>query len=369
MHTVVYDHQTFSLQQFGGISRYFCELASRVHCTDDFEARVIAPLHFNSYLPACPVPQSALSLPLRFRGHGRVCRATNAMLSPLLTWASSPSLIHRTYYSPPLRRSRIPVVLTVFDMIHELFPDHFPATDPVIRNKPASVAAADHVICISKSTANDLVRLFGVPSEKVSVIYLACSDVFARPAPSGEKPPRDRPYILYVGDRKGYKNFGTALRAYASSRQLTTEFDLITFGGPAFNAEEQAMIDSLGLRPGSVVRIGGSDADLARAYRHARAFIYPSQYEGFGIPPLEAMNSGCVVACSNTSSLPEVVGDAALTFDPNDGDAVRRALEESCFNEGTRMQLLKRSAVRVREFTWERCAHETVAAYRQAIPA
>jgi glycosyltransferase involved in cell wall biosynthesis len=127
------------------------------------------------------------------------------------------------------------------------------------------------------------------------------------------------------------------------------------------------MIASLSLRPGSVVRLGGTDAELARAYRHARAFVYPSRYEGFGIPPLEAMSSGCVVACSNASSMPEVVGDAALLFDPNDVDAARKALEDACFSEDVRARLLTHGAMRVREFTWDRCANETVAAYRRVL--
>lgn len=179
--------------------------------------------------------------------------------------------------------------------------------------------------------------------------------------------PHGRPYILYVGHRDGYKNFHTALLAYATSTRLATEFDLVAFGGPAFSTDEQAMIASLSLRPSSVVRLGGSDTELARAYRHARALVYPSRYEGFGIPPLEAMSCGCVVACSNASSIPEVVGDAALSFDPNDIDAARQALEESCFSEDTRARLLARGAIRVRELTWDRCARETIAAYRKVI--
>jgi len=367
MRTIVYDHQVFSLQEYGGISRYFCELAPRVHRGGEFTARVVAPVHMNAYLPNCPVPRSALHLPLRFRGRWLVCRAANAILSPLLISASSPSLVHRTYYYPLTTRSRVPIVLTVHDMIHELFPDDFAADDPVARNKRACVSAADHVICVSESTANDLVRLCGVPRTKISVIYLGHSDVFAQPASPGEVAPHCRPYMLHVGRRSGYKNFRNALHAYATSARLATELDFVAYGGPAFSADEQAMIASLSLRPGSVVRLAGPDADLARAYRHARVFVYPSQYEGFGIPPLEAMSSGCVVACSNASSLPEVVGDAALLFDPNDVDAARQALEESCFSEETRARLRARGAARVREFTWDRCARETVAAYRRVI--
>jgi glycosyltransferase involved in cell wall biosynthesis len=371
MHNIIYDHQTFIMQEFGGISRYFCELAARIHRTEGFSARVVAPLHYNAYLPDCPVPQSAVRMPVRFRGESRVYRVINEALSPTLTAKASPSLIHQTYYSPPVsRKSHTPIVLTVFDMIHELFPDNFPATDPIVRCKAACVAAADHVLCISQSTANDVMRLFGVPAEKISVTYLAYSDIFTQIAATDEVPPHVRPYVLYVGHRGGYKNFETALRAYASSTQLRQEFDLVTFGGPAsFNVTEQTTMANLSLRPGSVVRLGGSDEDLARAYRHARAFIYPSRYEGFGIPPLEAMASGCVTVCSDSSSIPEVVGDAGLFFNPDDVDAARQSLEDACFDEALRAQLLARGSQRILEFSWDRCARETVTAYRQTIGA
>ena len=369
MPSVVFDHQTFVAQEFGGISRYFCELASRIHGLEDFQAKVIAPLHLNAYLPDCAVPKAAVRLNGKFRGRGRLCQVVNAALAPALTRMSRPSLIHRTYYESLPRVGDVPVVLSVFDMIHEIFPENFATNDVVIRCKRGSVNAADHLICISHSTANDLVRLFDVPRSKIFVIYLGYSDVFAQPAPRDETSPHDRPYLLYVGQRDGYKNFGTALRAYAASRVLREAFDFVVFGGPALSAEERVLIASLSLRPGSVVRMGGSDKDLARAYRHARTFVYPSKYEGFGIPPLEAMSSGCVVASSNTSSIPEVVGDAAVTFEPSDIGDTRLALERACFDDTTRQQLLAAGGLRVREFTWDRCARETVAAYRKVINA
>jgi glycosyltransferase involved in cell wall biosynthesis len=367
MHTIVYDHQTFVTQEFGGISRYFCELASRIHGRDGFKARVIAPLHHNAYLPSCEVPKTAYRLQGNFRGRGRLCQTISGALTPALIRLSHPSLVHRTYYTPYPRPGELPVVLSVFDMIHELFPKSFGTHDPTFRNKYPSIKAADHLICISESTADDLMRLFDVPRAKISVTYLACSDVFAAAAPTGEVPPHSRPYLLYVGQRAGYKNFDTALLAYASSPQLRDEFDFAVFGGHTLSRDEQELIDSLKLRPGTIVRLNGSDQELARAYRHARAFVYPSKYEGFGIPPLEAMSSGCVVVSSNASSIPEVVGDAAAVFDPTSIDDARRALEEACFSESTRARLLSAGADRVRQFTWDRCARETSAAYRRVI--
>jgi glycosyltransferase involved in cell wall biosynthesis len=369
MPSIVFDHQTFVAQEFGGISRYICELASRVHGLDGFQAKVVAPLHLNAYLPDCAVPQAAVRLNGKFRGRGWLCQAVNTALAPALMRMSFPSLIHRTYYAPQPRMGDVPVVLTVHDMIHELFPENFAADDAVIRYKRGSVNAADHLICISHSTANDLVRLYDIPRSKISVIYHGYSAVFAQPGPQGETSPHDRPYLLYVGQRGGYKNFNTALRAYAASKPLCEAFDFVLFGGSALTAEEHALIASLSLRASSVVRLGGSDKDLARAYRHARTFVYPSKYEGFGIPPLEAMSTGCVVACSNASSVPEVVGDAAVTFEPSDIDDTRLAIERACFDDTTRQHLLIAGPQRVNEFTWDRCARETVAAYRKVIHA
>lgn len=366
MHSVVYDYQAFSLQQYGGVSRYFCELALRVHRAEGFCARVIAPVHFNSHLADCPVPQTACHLRKHWRT-GPIYRAANRWLSPALTRLHSPSLIHRSFFEPLGTPAGVPVVVTVFDMINELFPGSFPASDHTARNKRLCVERADHVLCISERTADDLVRLCGVSRTKISVTYLGHSDVFTAPPPTGETAPHPRPYLLYVGHRAGHKNFDLALQAYANSERLRRQFDLVAFGGLPFSADEKSRVAELKLDMDRVVRWTGSDADLARAYRHARAFVYPSRYEGFGIPPLEAMSSGCAVACSNASSIPEVVGDAAALFDPTDIDSIRQAIETACFDDGRRAQLMAAGKTRAQHFSWDRCAADTLAAYAVAL--
>jgi glycosyltransferase involved in cell wall biosynthesis len=366
--TIAYDHQIFSLQQYGGISRYFCELASHVDQTPGFRAKITAGIHFNVHLAEANVPKLGTYVPMRVPRSQRLYRAINSLLSPSMIAAARPSLIHRTYYRPmPRRQTQRPTVVTVYDMIHELFPSHFHASDTTSRNKRICVERADHIVCISHSTANDLVRLFGVDRTRVSVTHLGFSSEFSSEPPDALGTPHVRPYLLYVGHRDGYKNFETVLRAYADCASLHCEFDLYAFGGPAFNVAELALIRSLNLRPDSVVHASGPDRQLARAYKHARAFVYPSKYEGFGIPPLEAMASGCPVTCANTSSLPEVVGAAAATFDPNDSTSVTSAMESVCHDEALRTSLIAAGKLRAMAFSWQRCAEETMAVYEKVI--
>jgi glycosyltransferase involved in cell wall biosynthesis len=366
MARVVYDHHAFSLQPFGGISRYFCELAARVNSAADMAAQVVAPLHYNHHLQSTgDLPTLGQFWRMRHPASWRLYRGTNAVVTPALLALTRPDLLHTTYYWGVPRWFRAPVVVTVFDMIHELYPDSFPANDATATAKRASVLRADHILAISHSTARDLIRLLGVSPAKISVTHLGFANTLVAAPLSHSK--SARPYLLYVGQRHGYKNFRAMLQAWADSPLLRATFDLLAFGGGAFTPAEQAAIADIQPREGAVRQMGGGDAELAQAYRQARAFIYPSAYEGFGIPPLEAMSVGCPVVCSNTSSLPEVVGDAALTFDPTDREALRTAMERIVQDETLRADLASRGLVRVKQFTWDNCARETVSVYRQLI--
>ena len=365
-HTVVYDFQTFTLQRFGGISRYVCEVASRVNRTSGFGAKIVAPIHFNDYLSASDVPSVGLNLHLSHPRLEPLNRAVCRVLSPWPIRCTKPALVHRTFYQPTYVPSSAFCVVTAHDMIHELFPQMFSTTDPTSRNKRESVRRADLVLCNSRSTANDLVQLFNVSWTKVRITYLGLTDTFARTRPSSIAP-HPRPYLLFVGHRGGYKNFAGAIKAYARSVRLREAFDFVVFGGFGMRREEQDLVASLGIKRESVRRLVGSDEELANAYRHARAFVYPSRYEGFGIPPLEAMASGCPVACSNVSSIPEVVGSAAEMFDPDDTEQIITAVERVCFDDTRRRELIKAGFERLQQFSWDRCASDTVLAYRSLL--
>jgi len=369
VNTVIYDYQIFGQQKFGGISRYFCEIATRIGSRPDWNVRIVAPVHYNQYLAESELPTVGLFLKLPHVRFRRLYGWTNRFIAPQVTKLLNGSVLHETYYSGGKRASGTPKVITVYDMIHEIFPQCFRSDDPTRARKRASIDAADHVICISHRTALDLENILGVPPAKISVVHLGFSQVFAadRRLTNGTNGARSRPYVLYVGDRAGYKNFSGLLKAFAMSTRTLGSFDLIAFGGGPFSQREIAEIQDLAIRPDAVRQYSGDDRTLADFYRNARAFIYPSEYEGFGIPPLEAMACDCPVACSNTSSIPEVVGTAGEYFEPTSVDAMSAALERVCFDESRRTALIHAGRLQRSLFSWNKCADETVQVYRRML--
>lgn len=258
-------------------------------------------------------------------------------------------------------------------MIHEKYPQHYARHDPIARWKQRAVKAADTIICISENTRKDLLTHYDtVPPEKVSVTHLGFDALGAllpdEPAASFRTRAlgADIPYILFVGHRAGYKNFAGLLQAYSNSAWLHQNFALLCFGGGAFTPAEQALVAS-SPAPERVRQMGGSDAVLASCYRHAALFVYPSLYEGFGIPPLEAMSMDCPVACSNTSSIPEVVGDAAAYFDPSSLESMRTVLEDVLGTSTVTADLVQRGQARRTQYSWRRCAEQTVDIYRATL--
>lgn len=357
---VVFDHQIFEEQRYGGISRYFVELARELNDIPGVVASVAAPLHINEYLRSGALPGPHWFSAASFRGAARIRSVANRLAAPLSLRRLNADLVHATYFRQAVRRHGHPLVLTVYDMIHELMPD----TDNVTAAaKQRAVNAADHVFCISAQTRSDLIRLLNVPEAKTSVTYLAHSMPVVDTDALVHDVTSQRPYVLYVGFRHAYKNFERFLRAFASSQALRRELDVLCFGGGEISSAEKALAQSLGLRGMQLQYRSGDDRALADAYTRALAFVYPSLYEGFGIPPLEAMARGCPVICSNISSIPEVVGDAAQLFDPTDSESIKHALETVCLDAGRRAHLRTAGLMRQAQFSWKRCAQETARVY------
>ncbi len=365
---VAFDEQVFLLQEYGGISRYLCSLVREFSARSEIQARVFAPVHFNRNLES--LEQNLCSGRRLPRLHPKLARLVMMAGKALARREISrfkPDIVHETYFSeddfrPNLARR----VLTVYDLIHERYPDLFINSGGTTRPKKIAANRADHVICISESTRRDVVQYCGVPEERTSVVYLGVDVDFVQ-AVTPARRYHPRPFLLYVGARGGYKNFERLVRAFARSEHLRQEFDLLCFGGGPMAAFERELAVASGLRPDQVMQMGGGDDILAALYQQAVAFIYPSLYEGFGIPPLEAMAVGCPVICSNSSSLPEVVGEAAETFDPLDEEAILAAMEAVLESPSRRSALVAAGRTRYQQFTWEKCARETEAIYRKLI--
>ncbi|MBU6460577.1 MAG: glycosyltransferase family 4 protein [Proteobacteria bacterium] len=363
---ILYDHQAISMQRYGGISRYFYEVSNRIAAIDGTHVEMFSPLYVNSYFKSnglfrpvgIYVPYISKSL--------RIIRTINNFVSLRLRQRYDVDIFHETYYSLTERSPRsAKKIITVYDMIHEKYSTSFKKDDQTQKIKDQAIKRADHVICISENTRKDLIELLDIPLKKTSVVHLGYS--LTMKGYSEKAVMYEKPYILYVGQRNGYKNFERFIRAYASSRLLKNKFTLIFFGGTEFSVKECEIMKKLSLSSNHAIQLSGDDGILASLYLHASAFVYPSLYEGFGIPPLEAMSFGCPVICSNTSSIPEVVGDAAELFDPMDEDDMRGAMERVLCSPERATLLVKLGFEHCKKFSWEKCAKETLEVYKKVL--
>jgi glycosyltransferase involved in cell wall biosynthesis len=253
-------------------------------------------------------------------------------------------------------------VLTVHDLSFLHYPDHFvpKLVRYLSRVVPRSVARADRVLADSEATRNDLTRLMDVAPEKVTVLY---SGVDPRFHPEPEPGERERlaarygigarPYVLSVGTVQPRKNYARLIRAFS---QLPGDVELLIGGGRGWLYEEVLVEAARHER----VRMLGfvADADLPALYRGAALFAFPSLYEGFGLPVLEAMACGVPVVCSNVSSLPEVAGEAALLVDPHDEAALTEAMQLGLTDKELRAEMVGQGLEQAAKFTWERAARQ-----------
>jgi len=271
----------------------------------------------------------------------------------------------------PLRG--IPTVLTIHDLIFRHLPEHHKPLNRWYLNltMPLYCRRATHIIAISECTRRDLIAAYGLPPEKITVIHEAADSAFRPAAPEHiaractryDLPDR---YLLFVGTIEPRKNLTRLLAAFETLHAEGLTDGLVIVGhrgwlyGDFFARLETSSARDAVIFPGYV-----PDADLPAIYTGAQALVLPSLYEGFGLPVLEAMACGTVVACSGTSSLPEISGDGALHFDPNDVESITDALRRLLHDADLRADLRHRGLEQAARFSWERTAQETLEVYRQ----
>ena len=366
---IFYDDEIFCRQKFGGISRYYVELIKFMKSHEN--VRCGAFFHKNHYLKK-DLNQINFKLP-DFKYSYHIFKNLNKKLKLSLTDTSTPNIYHYTYYKGRSIRSRKNTYFcTVHDLIEEiLLKEQYCSRDVQIFYKKDTFTYCDHIISVSEHTKQRLCEFYEIEPHKVTVVHHGIDHSVFNIGPSGvghasidQKPSVDGPFILYVGNRSGYKNFNRLLAAFSSSPKLQSQVKLVTFGGERFSREELRLISSLKLCESSVVHLTGSDETLAKLYQAAVCMVYPSLLEGFGMPPLEAMACGCPVAVSDASSIPEVVGDAGLYFSPESPEEMANKLELLVFDTSVSSAMRKMGLARAKEFNWQKCGAKTLSVYR-----
>ncbi len=289
-------------------------------------------------------------------------------------------LYHSPYYLMPYLPG-VPTVVTMYDLIPLLFPHRVSTPARLLFRWMTVLAlqAASHVIVISQATRRDLLTFYHLPPQKVTAVPLAADPAFHPQLPAEVERVR-RKYglpencLLYLGSNKPHKNLLRLVQAWAHVTHCASRITLyvssftLAIAGPwdPRYPEPRLLAERLGLE--NIRWLGPvSEADLPALYSAATAFIFPSLYEGFGLPVLEAMACGVPVLCSDTASLPEVAGEAALTFNPFDGAEMTARIEEALGNRALREEMREKSLRQAARFSWERTAQETLKVYTEAI--
>lgn len=347
---VVYTGDIFRAQEQGGISRVFIEVARRLRRP----VSVVAGLHRSRDLAELRSLVSCAGRRPVFRGH----RVLLAPLDWLVDAACLPrraAILHPTYYRPPASLpAGVPWVVTVHDMAHEHLPAHFcrPRWNPdPARHKLAMCARAARIVCYSESTRRDLIAALPDCEPRVKAIPLAGRAWAGVPSEPIRGIPD--PFVLWVGERHGYKNWAPTMEALARA-PIGCGVGVLCAGGGAFRPAEREHLARLGLDRSAVQRTL-TESELRWAYERAAALLYTSMWEGFGLPVLEALALGCPVLCSDRASLPEVGGGAAIYADPDDPEGLREGIIQVLAEDRMPERVAVRKAQAAR-FDWDATA-------------
>lgn len=354
---VFFGPEIWQLQDQGGVSRYFGELILNISKIDP-RTTAFLPNSNNQYTKVIP-HENAYAVEKQNE------KSLIKIVDGLRNISDEKKVYHATYFSnlnlKKFENANLSTVLTVFDLISEKYSKKKLLLRPRINRRKKSIRAASHIICISQTTKNDLLEYYNVSEDKISVIYLGSklqSSLLSKPALA-----REIPYLLFVGKRGGYKNFDILLRAFSEIEIFRSNFQIIAFGGGEFEMSELQTIKSLGIEK-KVVHISGDDEVLSALYKEAIALVYPSLYEGFGLPPVEAMKFGCPVIASHGGSIPEICKDAALYFNPSDKDDLASKLEEFLSDPVKINQKVISGRIISEGYSWEKTAFETYQVYK-----
>ena len=359
---IAIDEQIFAIQRYGGISRLFYELAKQFTSTPELGVELLpirAPI-VNHYVLNNPELVAAL--------HTHPARNSITALANYFshrTVAHGADVVHNTFYLPHglTGAKGAKRVVTIHDMIPELLPKTRRRLD-LLTMKRRYVDQADHIICVSAATRGDLIRLYPEISAPISIVHHGVDPVFTPNVPKWSDLPER--YVLFVGNRDQYKDADILMKAYAKFSKDIPNITLLFVGGGKFTSKENKLMQSLGISHGLQQR-SLPDVEMSSAYCNALFTVFPSRFEGFGLPALESMASGTATILANATSLPEVGGDGALYFESGDVTDLAQKMIILASNHEMKSQLAEAGIAQAARFSWAKCAAETAAVYQAAL--
>lgn len=357
---IFYDYQILTSQRYGGISKYHYELIRHLNQKQDVATTVVVKGNINEYFKDFFGP---IGKP-QYGYRKKLLENSNKLLT-LAELQKGYDIVHPTYYAPYLLKyaSKNRIVITIHDMIQELYPQFLGGKDrleQIVSCKKQYIYGADAIIAISESTKNDILQLYPEVEGKISVVYHGVSNV------SPIKTNFDLPkrYILFVGNRNGYKNFEIVLNAYEQLLTRYSDLYLICVGGGKFSKEEMERISRYQDR---IIQCFCNEGELAYIYQNAEAFVFPSIYEGFGMPILEAFTYRCPVLLSDNKCFKEIAGDAAVYFDPSKSEELTVKIRSILDQSEIKKKMVAKGLQQVKKYNWEKTAEETFKVYEQTI--
>lgn len=381
---VLYDYQVFEHQVYGGISRYHYELLKGADAHPEFQWSLPLLRSSNHYINLLPQFNGTLKssddynrffFGLDFPGKWRLFKTwqkffgeqqrINQQASIDALQKGQFDIFHPTdlndYFIPYLNGK--PFVITIHDMIDEIFPEYGFHVHSNYRTsiKEKLIRQAAGIVAVSENTKQDIIERFHIHPDRIRVIHhgvsrsTGVSDAGSRVV--------DGSYFLFIGKRTHYKNFYFMLQCLQTLLLENRKLKVVCCGAP-FNEKERLYFQDLDVDK-QIIHVDASDTKLTSLYRHAIAFLYPTQYEGFGMPILEAFQNGCPVLTTPTSSIPEVAADAVIYFEPKKITSVQAAIGIVMSDQNRRNELIDKGYQRAAAFTWENTVRKHVEFYKE----